>query len=183
VLNNYALGVAIAAGRRAPQLIPHINRGLARAFSARTRVDRADRIFASPRLVRFVEMEQAFPRAEARAVVEEILQSARRFPVSFPIEVRFVAADDAFLSPAGGRDTVYVAVHTARGMPWEAFFRAVQAIGDRHDARPHWGKRHFHTRATLAPRYPHFDAFLAVRDELDPDRRFTNRYVERVLGP
>ena len=182
VLGNYALGVAVSAGRRMPRLIPRINRGVAGAFSARTRVDRADRIFASPRLVRFVEMEQAFPRGAARDVVERVLAAAERFPVNFPIEVRFVAGDDALISPAGGRETVYVAVHNAVGMPWEPFFRAVQAIGDDHDARPHWGKRHFHTAATLAPRYPEFDAFRAQRDAFDPDRRFTNRYVERVLG-
>ena len=69
--------------------------------------------------------------------------------MNFPIEVRFVAGDDALLSPAGGRETVYVAVHNSVGMPWEALFRAVAAIGDRHDARPHWGKRHFHTAETL----------------------------------
>ncbi len=160
-----------------------INRAIAAAFSPRERVDRADRIFASPRLVRFVEMEQAFPREHARAVVEELLEVTRRYPVNFPIEVRFVAGDDALISPAGGRETAYVAVHNALGMPWEPFFRAVQAIGDAHEARPHWGKRHFHTASSLAPRYPEFGAFLAQREAFDPDRRFANRYVERVLGP
>ena len=67
-------------------------------------------------------------------------------------------------------------------MPWEAYFRAVQAIGDAHDARPHWGKRHFHTAASLAPRYPGWERFQAVRRRLDPDGRFTNAYVRRTLG-
>jgi hypothetical protein len=31
--------------------------------------------------------------------------------------------------------------------------------------------------------YPRFDDFLAVRDRLDPDRRFDNAYLRRVLGP
>jgi L-gulonolactone oxidase len=182
VLNNYALGVAVAAGRRAPRLIPPINRAIAGAFSARTRTDRADRIFASPRLVRFVEMEQAFPRAHARAVIEEILETTRRYPVNFPIEVRFVAGDDALLSPAAGRDTVYVAVHNARGLPWEPFFRAVAEIGDRYDARPHWGKRHFHTAESLAPRYPEWRRFAELRHRFDPAGRFANAHVRRVLG-
>lgn len=182
VLNNYVLGLAVAAGRRRQELIPAINRTLARAFSPRTRVDRADRIFASPRLVRFVEMEQAFPREHAREVVEEILAVARRFPVNFPIEVRFVAGDDALISPAAGRDSVYVAIHNACGMPWEPFFRAVQAVGDAFDARPHWGKRHFHTAETLAPRYPEWETFAAARRRFDPEGRFANDHVRRVLG-
>ena len=132
--------------------------------------------------MRFTEIELAYPRDVAREVVEEVLDVARRHPVDFPIEVRFVAGDDALLSPAAGRPTVYVAVHTSRGMPWEAFFRAVQAIGDRFDARPHWGKRHFHTAASLAPRYPEWDAFAAQRERFDPDGRFANAHVRRVLG-
>ena len=182
VLGNYGLGAATALARRRPQLVPRINRAVASSFSTKVRVDRADRIFSSPRLVRFTEMELAYPRAVAREVVEEVLDVARRHPVDFPIEVRFVAGDEALLSPAGGRATVYVAVHTSRGMPWEAFFRAVQAIGDRHGARPHWGKRHFLEAPQLRERYPEWERFQAARARLDPDGVFTNAYVRRTLG-
>ena len=48
--------------------------------------------------------------------------------------------------------------------------------------RPYWGKIHFQDAASLAGLYPHFDDFLAVRDRLDPDRVFANRYLERILG-
>ena len=184
LFGNHGLRLHCELGRRFPERIPTLNRAVARAFTKRVRVDRADRIFASPRLVRFTEMEQAFPRAAAREVIPEILATLERYPVVFPIEVRFVAGDDAPISPAGGRDTVYVAVHNFVGLPWEAPLRAVQAIGDRHAARPHWGKRHFHTAATLAPRYPEWEAFQRVRRELDPDGRFANDYVRRtIIGP
>jgi FAD/FMN-containing dehydrogenase len=49
--------------------------------------------------------------------------------------------------------------------------------------RPHWGKRHYATAATLRPRYSEWDRFAAVRDRMDPDRRFANDYTRRVLGP
>ena len=49
--------------------------------------------------------------------------------------------------------------------------------------RPHWGKMHFQDAASLTRLYPRFGDFLAVRDRLDPDRVFTNSYLERVLGP
>ena len=182
VLNNGAFGAVAQAGRRMPRRIPELMRLLSRGFSERERIDRSDRIFASPRLVRFTEMELALPRGVAAAAIPAIVAAAERFPVVFPIEVRFVAADDAFLSPASGRDTVYVAVHNLRGMPWEAFFRDVHAICDPLGARPHWGKRHFHTAETLAPRYPEWERFQAVRRRMDPDGRFANAYVRRVLG-
>jgi L-gulonolactone oxidase len=42
---------------------------------------------------------------------------------------------------------------------------------------------HFQRAETLAPRYPEWDAFQRVRSRMDPDGRFTNPYLERVLGP
>jgi FAD/FMN-containing dehydrogenase len=49
--------------------------------------------------------------------------------------------------------------------------------------RPHWGKLHFQTCETLAPRYPQWEAFQAVRKRLDPNGAFSNPYLNRVLGP
>jgi FAD-linked oxidoreductase len=184
LLRNHIFGLACAAGRRAPRLIPQINRLLARASGTTRRVDRSYRIFASPRLVRFTEMEYALPRERAAEAVRAVLAAAERsdFAVPFPIEVRFVAPDDAFLSPAGGRETCYIAVHMYRSMEWAPYFRAVEEVMNGFDGRPHWGKRHFQTAETLAPRYPAWDAFQAVRRRLDPDGAFANGYVERVLG-
>jgi L-gulonolactone oxidase len=184
LLRNHVFGLACAAGRRAPRLIPHLNRLLARASGTTRRVDRSYRVFASPRLVRFTEMEYALPRARVAEALRAVLAVAERpgFAVPFPIEVRFVAPDDAFLSPAGGRETAYIAVHMYRGMEWEPYFRAIEQVMDGFDGRPHWGKRHFQTAATLAPRYPDWDRFQAVRGQLDPDGVFANGYVRRVLS-
>ncbi len=68
-------------------------------------------------------------------------------------------------------------------MAWEPYFRAVEAIMDELGGRPHWGKRHFQTAATLRPRYPDWDRFQAVRARLDPEGRFANAWTDRVLGP
>jgi L-gulonolactone oxidase len=116
-----------------------------------------------------------------RRVMELIERSG--FAVPFPIEVRTVAPDDAFLSTAAGRDSGFVAVHMYRGMRWEPYFRGVEAIMDELGGRPHWGKRHFQTAATLRARYPDWERFQAVRARLDPEGRFANDWTERVLGP
>ncbi len=129
-------------------------------------------------------MEYALPRARAAEAMRAVLEVAQRpgMAVPFPIELRFVAPDDALLSPAGGRETCYLAVHMYRGMEWEPYFRGVEEVMDALDGRPHWGKRHFQTAATLAPRYPQWERFQAVRRRLDPDGVFENGYVRRVLG-
>ena len=60
------------------------------------------------------------------------------------------------------------------GMAWEPYFRAVEAIMDELGGRPHWGKRHFQTAATLRERYPEWECFQQVRRRLDPEGRFAN---------
>jgi L-gulono-1,4-lactone dehydrogenase len=182
LLGNHAFHLACLIGRAFPRAIPSLNRLVTRLAGSSTRVDRSDRIFASPRLVRFTEMEYAMPRAVAADAVRAIKAAAEGFAINFPIEVRFVAPDDALLSPAHERETVYVAVHAFKGMEWEPYFRAVEAIADQHGGRPHWGKRHFQTAATLAPRYPGWERFAAVRERFDPGGVFSNPYTDRVLG-
>jgi FAD-linked oxidoreductase len=183
LLGNAAFQLACVIGRTFPRAIPSLNRLVTRFSGATTRVDRSDRIFASPRKVRFTEMEYALPRPVAADAVRAIKATAERYAVNFPIEVRCVAPDDALLSPAHERETVYVAVHMFKGMEWEPYFRAVEAIADEHGGRPHWGKRHFQTGATLAARYPAWERFAAVRERMDPGGVFSNAYTDRVLGP
>lgn len=182
-LDNHAFGLLNRAARRRPAAVPAVNRLAGRLASPRERVDWSFRIFASPRLVRFTEMEYAVPRARAAEAVRGARAILERHPVSFPVELRFAAADDAVLSPAHGRDTAYVAVHVFEGMPWEPAFREVEAFMGGLGGRPHWGKRSFLTAAELAPRYPAWDAFRAARAELDPQGRFANAWARRVLGP
>ena len=101
------------------------------------------------------------PCCAAKAALE-------RHPVSFPIELRFSAADDALLSPAHERESTFVAVHVFRSMAYEAAFRDVEAALGELGGRPHWGKRSFLSAAELAPRYPRWDAFQAFRARARP---------------
>ncbi len=182
LVDNHVFGLFNRAGRRFPRAIPLLNRTAARAASRRERVDWSFRIFASPRLVRFTEMEYAVPRERAVEAVRGAREILARHPVSFPIELRFVAADDALLSPAHERDSAYVAVHLFEGLPWQAPFREVEALMSGLGGRPHWGKWSFLGADELASRYPAWDAFQAARAELDPHGRFENDWVRHVLG-
>jgi FAD-linked oxidoreductase len=185
VLENAALGVACRLGRRFPRLIPAVNRGLVGIMSRAEHIDASHRVYANRRLVRFTEMEYALPREHAAEALERVLTliERRRLQVGFPIELRVAAPDDALLSTAHGRATAYIAVHQYHGMEFETYFRAVEAIMDDYGGRPHWGKRHYQSAATLASRYPEWDRFQELRRRLDPEGRFENDYTRRVLGP
>ncbi len=184
VLENWALEALSATGRWIPRAIPALSRLAAALASGGKTIDRSYRVFASERRVRFTEMEYGVPREHgpeaARRVVEWV--RANRYPVFFPIEMRVAAGDDALLSPSHERDTAYIAVHQYRGMEWRPYFEAVEEIMRDYRGRPHWGKRHFQTAETLAPLYPEWEKFQAARNELDPDRVFTNGYAASVLG-
>jgi L-gulonolactone oxidase len=184
VLENAVLGTFSRIGRRVPRAVPSLNRLLMRLASRTERRDLAYKVYASHRGVHFTEMEYALPREAGREALERVLAvvAERRIATSFPFEMRFVAPDDALLSPAHERPTCYIAVHQYRGMPFEELFTTAEQIFDGYGGRPHWGKRHTQTAETLAPRYPGWAAFARARDRLDPDRVFANAGVRRVLG-
>lgn len=182
LLDNHAFRAVNVVARRFPRTIPRLNRFAGATASKRDRVDWSYRIFASERLVRFEEMEYALPRERAVEGVRAARAILERHPVSFPIELRFSAADDALLSPAHGRESAFVAVHVFEGMAYEPAFREVEAALSAIGGRPHWGKRSFLGAAEIAPRYPRWDAFQAAREQLDPEGRFANAWVRDVLG-
>ena len=183
-LSNTVFQGVCRLGRGLPGTVPAINAIAARALTARTYTNRSDRVFCTPRRVRFTEMEYEIPRAALPEVLDALPGIIERLPfaVQFPVEVRFTGPDDAWLSHGYGRESAYVAVHQYAGAPYEPYFRAVEAVCQPLGGRPHWGKLHYRDAASLRPVYPRFGDFVAVRDRLDPARVFTNAYLDRVLG-
>jgi L-gulono-1,4-lactone dehydrogenase len=170
--------------RMVPGTTPAINRFSVKVTGAREFTDHSHRVFSVPRRVRFREMEYAIPQDQIPQALAEVkaLIDRKGWRISFPIEVRAAAADNLWLSTASGRATGYIAVHRYYREDPTEYFAGVEEILKAHDGRPHWGKMSTRTTRDLAPAYPHFDEFLAVRDRLDPDRMFTNDYLDRMLG-
>ncbi|WP_431806983.1 D-arabinono-1,4-lactone oxidase [Microbacterium paraoxydans] len=184
LLSNGVYRVVCAAGQLVPSVTPPFSRLAVQLTGDREYTDLSHRVLTQSRTVRFREMEYAIP-AEAvvpafRAVQQLITD--RGWRIEFPIEVRFAAADDRWLSTAHGRDSAYIAVHRYWRANPTPYFEAVEQIMQEHGGRPHWGKLHTQDAPSLRAVYPRFDDFVALRDRLDPERRFTNRYLDRVLG-
>ena len=187
VLANGVYRAICTAGRVAPRTTPSLARlvdAVTKHTGDRDFADFSPNVFTTNRAVRFREMEYAVPLAvvpdafrEVRALIER-----KRWSISFPIEVRAAASDENWLSTAHGRDSGYIAVHRYFREDHREYFAGVEAIMRGYGGRPHWGKLHTQTAETLREVYPRFDDFLRVRDELDPERRFANPYLERVLG-
>ena len=184
LLANGVYRLMCLGGHVRPGVTPPLARLVDRFTGTRDFADFSPNVFTTNRSVRFREMEYAIPLAAVPDAVRDVraLIDRKGWRVSFPIEVRAAASDDNWLSTAYGRETGYVAVHRYfREDPTE-YFTAVEEIMRGYGGRPHWGKMHTQTAETLRERYPRFDDFLRVREELDPERRFANPYLDRVLG-
>ncbi|HEY2692463.1 MAG TPA: D-arabinono-1,4-lactone oxidase [Streptosporangiaceae bacterium] len=185
VLSNTVFGVTCRLGHAVPATIKTVNGVASRALGSRRYVDAAYKVFTSPRRVRFKEQEYAIPRESLADVLAEIraLFARRDWRISFPIEVRVTPGDDPWLSTANGRNSAYIAIHVFHASAHLDYFREVEAVMTAVGARPHWGKMHTRSADQLRAAYPEFGAFVALRDKLDPERRFGNAYLDQVLGP
>jgi L-gulono-1,4-lactone dehydrogenase len=184
-LSNTVFGVTCRLGHAFPGLITTVNGVAGKALGARSYVDAAYKVFTSPRRVRFKEQEYAIPRDSLRDVLGEVkaLFARRDWRISFPIEVRVTPRDDVWLSTAYGRDSAYIAIHVFHASAHQEYFRDIEAIMTAVGGRPHWGKMHTRNAEYLSQAYPKHGDFVALRDELDPERRFGNAYLAQVLGP
>jgi len=128
-----------------------------------------------------LQSEYLVPRADAAEAIEALRSLAERIaPLLLVNEVRTVRADDLWLSSSYGTDAV--GLH----FTWRPDEAAVRALLPEIEAalpattRPHWGKVFTLDGAEVRSRYPRWDDFAALRDELDPERRFVNAYLERL---
>lgn len=142
------------------------------------------RVYATSRLVRFTEMEYNIPKDSFEECMLEIKKKIddTQYDLHFPIECRFVKGDDIWMSPAYQRDSAYLAIHMYKGMPYEQYFKDMEAIFKKYDGRPHWGKMHFQTPDSLKELYPKWDEFHAIRKEMDPKGIFMNDYLKGIFG-
>lgn len=183
-LSNTVYEQVQRVGRLRPRWIPKMNEISGGLLGAREYTDDSFEVFISPRRVRFCESEFAVPREALRDVINELQDwyATREGLISFPIEVRFAASDDLWLSTGYERENAYVAVHQYAKADPTKYFAAAQDIFTAHEGRPHWGKMHTLEASYFARQYARFNDFVALRDELDPQRVFQNAYLERVLG-
>ena len=148
------------------------------------RVDRCYRIFPMVYDPNFHELEYFVPLERA----PEALQAMRRLMLArlpesvYPLEVRTVGADEAFLSPQYRTATAVLSVSGTPGTDYWGYLRSVDALLAEFGARVHWGKLHFLTPERLHELYPRAGDFIALRRELDPAGVFLNEHLRPLFA-
>ena len=145
--------------------------------------NRSFKLLSTARPTKFNESECHVPRAHGIACVREVIAKLeQRNEVFFPLEFRFVKADDAWLSPFYLRDSCSIAVHAAEGEPYDYLVSEIGPIFRKYQGRPHWGKLHQFSSRELAQLYPRWQDFLQLRSKLDPDGRLLNPHLKQLFG-
>ena len=171
------------------RFVPSLSGPLQRLFTrgamgASTRARWSHEIFPTARTVRFNEMEYAVPAANGADCIREIADVIRTQNIAgvFPIEFRFVKADDIWLSPFYKRDAVTISVHQYNRQNHLPLFHACETVFHRYGSRPHWGKLHTLKAADLEKLYPRWGAFRDLRRRLDPKSKLLNAHLTSLLG-
>jgi hypothetical protein len=131
-----------------------------------------------------LQTEYLVPRDQAVAALAALDGLAPRIAELLLVcELRTVAADDCWLSPCYGRDTA--AVHFTWRKDPAAVTALLPAIEDRlapFDPRPHWGKLFTLPPERIAASYPRMAAFRRLMAAHDPDGKFRNSFIDRVIS-
>lgn len=184
-LSGVAYTGLLRLSRMVPGIVPRMNDLIQRIqFQPRTRVDRSDRIIrVATSIPVHQETEYAIPRGHAATAIDEVRRMVERasYRVNFPLEVRFVAADDIPMSPASGRDSCYLGAYVS-SVDWAVhYFSDFETLMHDYAGRPHWGKTFTRTARQIRALYPGYDGFDRIRRACDPAGVFRNRFVDRVF--
>ncbi len=145
--------------------------------------ERAHRLLSTMRSSRFNETEWHVPAENGIACLRQVIDAVQQHNEAFyPIEFRWVRGDGAWLSPFHGRDSCSIALHAAAGEAYDYIVQIGARVCQAYGGRPHWGKMHPLTAATLAPLYPRWRDFLALRQSFDPQGRMLNAHLRSLFG-
>ncbi|HJU82062.1 MAG TPA: D-arabinono-1,4-lactone oxidase [Acidimicrobiia bacterium] len=148
------------------------------------RVGRSYQIYPMVYDPNFHEVEYFLPIEDA----EEILRSMRQLmlrwlPLSlYPLEIRVVGSEQAWMSPNYQRDNLVVSISGEPGKDYWPYLSACDDLFAEFGGRPHWGKLHFMTRERVASLFPRFNDFVSVRRRLDPAGTFLNDHLGALFA-
>ena len=148
------------------------------------RIDRSYRIYPHEFEPNFHELEYLLPAASAR----DAFESQREFMLHnlpdsiFPMEFRFVAAEQAWLSPNYMRDSIIISVSGKPGTDYWPYLKKCDERLFEQGGRPHWGKLHFMTGERLASLFEKYEEFKSLRRRFDPVGMFLNDHLAEMFG-
>jgi hypothetical protein len=151
------------------------------------RLDRPYRIYPDPDFEgeivgRELEYMVPFDRGKDAFLALRELVLAKYPDNKYPIEIRSIAADNAYLSPFYARDSISVSICGHKYLDYRGFLADVATTLDPFDPRPHWGKLYYLDRERVQQAFPQYDRFIGIREHLDPSGAFLGPHLSPIFG-
>jgi len=133
------------------------------------------------------ELEFAFDFERRAEVLHAYRDALRRLPPSIAawciIDVRVTGSDEAWLSPAHGRPTLWVDVVVPMRIKkhFNKLCKEVVPVAEAFGGRPHWGKINPCSAEYTRASFPCFAEFAATRREMDPQGVFGNVWLDKFF--
>ncbi|MFM1965068.1 MAG: hypothetical protein RL134_793, partial [Actinomycetota bacterium] len=130
-----------------------------------------------------IQAEYLLPRSRAVEAIRALRTlHASITPLLHVTEIRTMRADDLWLSPAYGRDTVGIHFTWHRDERIFGVLPAVEEVLLPLGARPHWGKVSLATPEQVRAAFPRWQDFASLVESVDPGGRFRSPFVARLIG-
>jgi xylitol oxidase len=130
-----------------------------------------------------LQSEYFVPRPHAFAALRAIDQLREVIaPLLLISEIRTIAADNLWMSPSYGQDSV--AIHFTWKQDWENVRNALPQIEEAlapFQARPHWAKLFQMSHERLRPLYEKMPEFQQLLQRYDPHGKFRNEFLDRNI--
>ena len=148
------------------------------------RVGRSYEIYPMVYDPNFHEVEYFLPIEDSKEVLRSMRELMLRWlPLSvYPLEIRVVGGEQAWMSPNYERDNLVVSISGQPGTDYWPYLRACDDLFAEFGGRPHWGKLHFMTKERVASLFPRHNDFVSVRRRLDPAGTFLNEHLEALFA-
>jgi xylitol oxidase len=143
------------------------------------------RLDRQPGVTDQIQSEYMVPRSQVITALKDLRAIAHRIDqYLYATEIRTMAADDLWLSPSHGHDSVGIHFTWQRKpAAVDMITREIEAMLMPLGARPHWGKMIHAEASQLTQLYPHMGAFRQLADRYDPTGKFRNAYlIKHVFG-
>lgn len=163
----------------------NINKTLVQKFiTPLNRIEKSFKVFNVPEPPLHREAEWAFDICIAKDLLRDYKKmiNASKHRINFLQEIRFTKADDFALSPCYKRDTIWLGAYNADNFGWEDLLADFELIAKQYKGRPHWGKEFRSVgHDYLQSVYPRLNEFNELRQKLDPDKKFSNDFINKVF--
>lgn len=168
-----------------PKLVPPINKLINKIhFKKVSRIEKTWEVFNVPMPPIHFETEYAIPVEHASEALKKLKEMIERkkLHINFVVEVRFVKADDTWLSPAYKQDACYIGAYQYGNRYWKDYMTGFEELMYSYGGRPHWPKEFTPDTEKISKSFPEFQKFKQLKNKLDPKGVFNNALTHRLFG-